>query len=528
MKLLLSSLSYLPEYRTLLDMVEQGKTAALSGAGGLSRSHMAAALYAQSGRPMVVVCQDDLAAQRMQAELTAFLDEAPQLLPAREFTFYDAAVVSRGWEQKRLRQLYDLATGKTRLLVTSLEALSLRTVPKDVLFSAAITLKNGAAYKLDEMTNKLTAMGYARTALVEGVGQFSVRGGILDVYSPNFDDPVRAEFWGDELDTMGFFDSISQRRTENIDECVILPVAETCVGLHPGASQGLCEDLRALIARQRRRKTPFEPLIATLQADLEKLENGISFPAADRYMALVYPELTTACGYLSKDALVVLCDHGALQRGAKAHQEVFGEELDSFLQAGSLCGELCDFYAEFDDVCLSLRDRACVYLDNFLASSYPNALPPKELLSVTAKQLPSYGGSLDTAISDLVHYQKNGFMSLVLCGNRRRGEILYEALKDRGIEAKMAFPAVQLPKPGEILLTDGSLPAGLEYPAMSLAVLTEGQLTAAPARKAGRPKRKKATNRQKLDSFTDLSPGDLVVHEYHGIGRYDYRFWRRR
>ena len=152
--------------------------------------------------------------------------------------------------------------------------------------------------------------------------------------------------------------------------------------------------------------------------------------------------------------------------------------------------------------------------------SYPNALPPKELLSITAKQLPSYGGSLDTAVSDLAYYQKNAFGSLVLCGNRRRGEILQDVLRDRGIDAKMAFPAEKLPEPGEILLTDGSLPAGLEYPTMSLAILTEGQLTATVARKAGRPKKKKATNRQKLNSFADLSPGDLVVHEYHGIGRY--------
>ena len=520
MNLLLSVLEKLPEYNTLLAMVEQGKTAALSGVGGLSRAHVSAALHTSSGRPMVVICQDDLAAQTMVEELAAFLPQPPQLLPSREFTFYDAAGVSRGWEQKRLRQLYDLATGKTKVLVASLEAMSLRTIPRQTLFSSSVALKCGGSYSLDELCRKLTDMGYARTTLVEGIGQFSLRGGIVDVYSPNYDDPIRVEFWGDELDTMGFFDTITQRRTENLEEAVLLPVAETATGLHPGGIGGLCEDLQALIARQRRRKTPFEPLISALQADLEKLENGISFPAADRYMALIYPELATAGDYISKDALVVLCDHGALQRAAKAHQEVFGEELDSFLQAGSLCGELCDFYAEFEDLCLSLQDRACVYLDSFLASSYPNALPPKQLLSITAKQLPSYGGSLDTAVSDLAYYQKNGFISLVLCGNRRRGEILKDVLQERGIEAAMAFPAQALPNPGQILLTDGCLPAGLEYPAMSLAVLTEGQLTTAAARKAGRPKRKKATNRQKLNSFADLSPGDLVVHEYHGIGRY--------
>jgi len=519
MNLLLNGLLALPEYQTLLTHVQAGRTAALSGVGQLARSHGMAALIAASGRPAVVICQDDLEAQRMQAELASFLEKTPALLPMREFTFYDAAVVSRGWEQKRLRLLYDLSVGACPVLVTSLEALTLRTMPRDVLFASAIRLKAGAAYELEELSAKLVDAGYARTSLVEGVGQFSVRGGILDVYSPSYDNPIRAEFWGDELDAMGFFDSITQRRIENIEDAVILPVAETAPRLHPQGISGLCADLQALVARQRRRKTPNETLIATLQADMEKLENGLSFPAADRYMALIYPETVTAADYLSAETLVLFCDHGNLQRADKTRQEQFGMELDSFLQAGHLCGELCDLTIDLEELCSRLAGHPAVYFDNFLSKAYPAAMPPRELLSITCKQLPSYGGSLDTAVSDLQFYQKNGFRALVLCGNQRRGEILLQVLQEKGLQAKTAFPATQLPQPGEVLLTDGSLPAGLEYPALRLAVLTEGQLSVMPSKKRRVPK-KKATNRQKLNSFADLSPGDLVVHEYHGIGRY--------
>ena len=520
MNLLLSALKALPEYERLTTAMDRGQVVALSGVGQLARSHVMAALHRDSGRPALVVCQDDLAAQKLQSELAAFLGEEPPILPSREFTFYDAAVVSRGWEQKRLRQLYDLALGKTRLLIASLESLSIRTMPRPTLFSAAISLKCGAVYSMDELADKLVAAGYARTSLVEGVGQFSIRGGILDVYSPSYDDPIRVEFWGDELDAMGFFDAITQRRTENLGEATLLPVAETAPRLHPGGAAGLCADIRAIIARQRRRKTPNEALIATLERDCEKLENGIAFPAADRYMALIYPEFATACDYISKDAAVFFCDHGALQRAAKARQENFGLELDSFLQSGQLCGDLCDLNADYDMLCQSLSGRPAVFLDSFLASAYPEALPPKQLLSVTCKQLPSYGGSLDTAVSDLSHYQRNGFRCFVLCGNQRRGEILKNILTDKGLVATMAFPARALPERGQIFLTDGALPAGLEYPALGLVVLTEGQLAVLPSRKAKPARKKKATNRQKLNSFTDLSPGDLVVHEYHGIGRY--------
>ena len=144
-----------------------------------------------------------------QALLSAFstlpraeLAEEPPVLPGRDLTLYDAAVASRGWEQKRLRQLYGLASGATRLQLTSLEALSLRTMPREVLFAASVTLRPGAAWDLKDLTARLEAAGYARTSLVEGPGQFALRGGILDVYSPAYDQPVRAEFFGDEVDTM--------------------------------------------------------------------------------------------------------------------------------------------------------------------------------------------------------------------------------------------------------------------------------------------------------------------------------------
>ena len=518
MNLLLSTLLTLPEYQRLLGHMEAGRCAAISGVGQLARSHGMAALYAAAGRPAVVVCQDDLEAGKLQTELASFLGIEAPVLPTRELTLYDAAVVSRGWEQKRLRILYDLAQGRIPLLIASMEALSLRTMPRDVLFSAAVTLRPGGSYPMEELTARLTACGYARTTLVEGVGQYSVRGGILDVFSPAHPQPIRAEFWGDELDCMGFFDPLTQRRAENMDEAVLLPVAETVPMLHPGGVDGLCADLDHLIARQNRRKNPHEALLTTLHKDRETLANGISFPAADRYMALIYPDLATAADYISRDAMVLFCDHGALVRASSTRSDSFGMELDSYLQSGLLCGDLCDLTLDFEDLCGRLAGRPAAYFDNFLARSYPKSLPPTELLSITCKQLPGYGGSLDTAASDLAYYQKNGFSSLVLCGNRRRGEILGGILAEKGLDAQLAFPAEKLPDKGAILLTDGSLPAGLEYPALGLAILTEGQISARPARK--KPARRKATNRQKLNSFADLSPGDLVVHEYHGIGRY--------
>ena len=520
MEQLRNLLKTIPEYAMAVDALRRHENVAITGIGQINRSHMIAGLYQDSGKPVVVICQDDMAAKRLQEELKCFTGQLYPILPSRDLTLYDAAVVSRRWEQKRLRQLYDLAQGSAKLQILSWESLSQRTMPKNVLLDAVFTLTVGEEYPIEELIRRLTACGYSRCGMVEGPGQFAVRGGIIDIFSPAADQPIRAEFFGDELDTMGYFDPETQRRTDNIDSVVILPVGETQPSLHPDGIAGLCADLNRLIARQKRRKNINESLIATLTKDLEKYENGMSNPASDRYMALIYPEMATAMDYIPENALVILCDQGSLHRSANTRCDEMGMQLDSLLQGGLVAGELCDYVCQWEDFCGTLKGRDVAYFDAFGGTSYPEDAPPKHLLPMTTKQLPSYGGNLETAATDLKHYQKMEFGSLVLCGSRRRAELLQEMLSAKGLSAFLCIPLTTLPKSGQILLSEGTLPFGMEYPLSKIAVLTEGQLIAKSEPRRKPAKKSGATNRQKLNSFTDLTPGDLVVHENYGIGRF--------
>ena len=520
MEQLLTALNWIPEYRLLVMAAQRGLSAAVTGIGQINRSHLIAGLYREVDAPIMVICQDEMAGRRLQEELKAFLGETAPILPGRELTLYDTAVASRGWEQKRLRQLWALKRGQTRLQILPWEALSLRTMPPEVLEKAAFRLETGKEYDLEDLLQRLTASGYSRCSMVEGPGQFALRGGILDFYSPASDAPIRAEFFGDELDTMGYFDPETQRRTENVDFAELLPVGETQPMLHPGGMAGLITDLKAQIARQKRRKNLNEPLIRTLEKDLEKFENNLLNPAADRYMALIYPEFNSAAHYIPHNAIWVLCDQGGLHRTARTRCDEMGMQLDSLLQGGQAVGELCDYVCQWEDFTALLRGKAALYLDAFGGAAYPEECPPKHLLPMVAKQLPSYGGNMDTAASDLAHYQKQEYRCLVLCGSRRRAELLQEMLRDRNLSSFQCIPLTTMPKSGQILLSDGSLPFGMEYPTSKLAVLTEGQLVSRTAPKPKVKGKKTATNRQKLNSFTDLTPGDLIVHENYGIGRF--------
>ena len=193
MEKLLDILKKMPEYTAALQTLSEGKTAAITGIGQINRSHIVAGLHTHLEQPLVVICQDDLAAKRLNEELKAFLGQEFPVLPSRELTLYDSAVVSRGWEQKRLRQLYDLASSVTQLQIIAWDALSQRTLPPVILNQAAFRLEIGKEYPIEELIRQLTECGYSRCGMVEGAGQFAVRGGILDVYSPAAEFPVRAE-----------------------------------------------------------------------------------------------------------------------------------------------------------------------------------------------------------------------------------------------------------------------------------------------------------------------------------------------
>ena len=409
MHILLQQLKDMPAFKTVREELLKGHKTAVTGVGQICRSHFIAGLYTHTHKPITVICQDDMAAKKIQSELSSFLSMDVPSLCSRELTLYDSAVVSRAWEQKRLRQLYDYLQGHTRLQIMAWDALSQRTIPPEILQNAVFEIHAGSEYSLDAIQEKLVGAGYAHCAMVEGPGQFAVRGGILDIYSPAADHPVRIEFFGDEVDTMGYFDPATQRRVENADSITVLPVGETQPRLHREGLAGLCQDISKLIATQKRRKNIHEELIKTLERDLEKYENNLSNPASDRYMGFIYRDFATAADYIPDDSIIVMCDQANIHRSARSRTEELGMQLDSMLQAGLLAGELCDFACQWDDFCFSIQNKTILYMDTFAGSAYPEGCGPKTLLPVSAKQLPGYGGSLDTACADLSHYQNINF-----------------------------------------------------------------------------------------------------------------------
>ena len=511
----LKTLQTLPEVAELVSRVENGGCpAVLTGTQPVQRACVGAAVATGAGRPMVFLCADEREARQLAGDLQSLTGEMPVTLLAREWQFRPNAVSSREWERSRLVALHQMAAGNAPVVVATVDALLARTMPPHRLAELSMTLETGGRADLKELTDRLLQAGYSRCDQVEGVGQFALRGGILDVFSPLMEKPVRCEFFDDEIDSLGAFDPGTQRRTENVSSALLLPAAEVLPGLAPGGLTHLAEQIEKLAVKYAKKENG-EKIAQTLRGDAERFRNGAEVNGLDRYLDLIYPDAAGGAEYLPPDAVVFLCEGGRVEQRVKTVLLQLHQDTEALMEAGLMVGDAAEVCLSGEALFARLADFPVVMLDALPTSRHP--LKPRGLLAINARQLSSYGGSLETAVTDLEHYRNTGSAVLVLCGGEVRAKNLLRLLEERGIPAVLDLKGTAMPKPGELRITVGALSAGCEWPALKLAVLTEGQLTAPTQKKL---KLKKDSNRQKLQSYTDLSPGDLVVHTHHGIGRF--------
>ena len=519
MEILINQILTHKEAAALPSLLESGGLPALiSGLSPVHRANLAAALKNQLGLPLFVVCPDDTAAEAMARDLSAMLGKEVQTLLMRDFIFYPAEAVSRQAEQRRIAALYRLARGEGEITVASVSALMQRTLPKETLLRAAFTISDDGTCPPEDVEDALLRCGYARCEQVEGPGQFARRGGILDFFSPGDAEPVRIEFWGDEVDSMSFFDVQSQRRTEQVKSCTILPAEEALAGLSPGGPAALAREIERFADNyQKRRKTELAAtLAANLRADAEKLYNGVTLPDLDRYLPILYPE-ASALDYIPAEAFAFLDQPGRCAERARDYEKQLGEDVTELQKRGMVAMSAEGFRLGAEKLFKTLSDFPLYMAEAFTVGRSP--VPPRTLTSIAAKQLPSYAGSAQTAAEDVTAYLKQDYRVVVLAADERRAGVLQDFFKDRGIPALVYKELKKLPARGACAIAVGAVSAGFEYPGLKLAVLTDSQLLRARGKRAAAGK-KLPPNRARIESFADLTVGDYVVHENHGIGRF--------
>lgn len=503
MQLFQESFQQLAAYEGLTRaMAAQENPVSLTGVSQIHKANLLAALCS-SQKPILTVTADEAEARRLCDDINTMLEEtAAWIFPAKELVLTPVEGISFGFEHARIAAVTALFRGTCKVICASAEALLQPTLSMEELEMHTVVLHPEDTADREQLIAQLTAGGYVRSDAVAGAGQFAVRGDIVDVFPVQMAVPVRVEFWDDQIDTIVQFDPESQRRTEPLTELVIPPARETLC--QPTALAQLlrkhAKSLRSKHADLAKEK---------LYRDADQLEAGILPVHLDKYAPLLHETPTMIYDYGTQ--LVCFSEYGAImdvQRGLMAQYQ---EDCKLLLEDGNLCRGLTGYYQNPAEVYGKLEGFFRIYMSNFLQGG--EHIPFRRLLSVEALQNAPWGGELRQLTEDLTEYCQQGYCTILCAGSEKTLPILQQDLLDSGIFCELAKPDSSW-KAGTVYLRTGSLSGGFAYPEIKMALITQSRAIRSAV------SRKKKHRGEEIRTLADITPGDLVVHALHGIGRF--------
>ena len=492
MNFLIKTLEENKKFQELTKQISKPGPIAISGLVDVEKLHVLAGIFNETKRPMVLVTYNEIQARKLYQDLKKLIKQT-YFFPKKEITSYDYVAQSKEIEYKRIDVLNKMYLAKQQkepiIIVTTIEAVMQKMIAKDTLYQNVIDFKVGKTYLLDGIKEKLVGLGYERSDLIENKGQFSIRGGIVDVgLSEKIG--VRIEFWGDEVDSIRFFQISSQRSTEMLKEITIFPAHELIV-------QDLSEAVKNI-----QEKYPEEI------EDIELIKNGDYISKINKYFNEFYENQASFLDYMSDEYLLLLDEKSKINQRKTNIIEDNNKLIASLVEKEKFVPEAIENISKFE---YNLEEKQIIYLEQ------NDSIKNIQKYYFETREINFYNLQLDLLLADVVTYQKNKKKVVLLAGNEISAKKLCDILKENQINYKYEQEAENV-KPGEIIVTIGGFSSGFENYDLNLIVISLQNNFEEPV------KRKKKLSSTFKDSekivFADLKPGDIVVHQTHGIGQF--------
>ena len=492
MNFLIKTLEENKKFQELTKQISKTGPIAISGLVDVEKLHVLAGILNETKRPMVLVTYNEIQARKLYQDLKKLIKQT-YFFPKKEITSYDYVAQSKEIEYKRIDVLNKMYLAKQQkepiIIVTTIEAVMQKMIAKDTLYQNVIDFEVGKTYLLDGIKEKLVGLGYERSDLIENKGQFSIRGGIVDVgLSEKIG--VRIEFWGDEVDSIRFFQISSQRSTEMLKEITIFPAHELIV-------QDLSEAVKNI-----QEKYPEEI------EDIELIKNGDYISKINKYFNEFYENQASFLDYMSDEYLLLLDEKSKINQRESNIIEDNNKLIASLVEKEKFVPEAIENISKFE---YNFEEKQIIYLEQ------NDSIKNIQKYYFETREINFYNLQLDLLLADIVTYQKNKKKVVLLAGNEISAKKLCNILKENQINYKHEQEAENI-KPGEIIVTIGGFSSGFENYDLNLIVISLQNNFEEPV------KRKKKLSSTFKDSekivFADLKPGDIVVHQTHGIGQF--------
>lgn len=538
----------LQEYDNLVQALKSGKgPLQVTGTLDSQKVHLMYELGEASAFAWkLVVTYDDTRAKEIYDDLRSFTSRV-WLYPAKDLLFYSADIHGNLMARQRIAVLRRLMEDREGVVVTTMDGLMDHLLPLKYLREQSITVESGQVIDLDAWKERLIAMGYERVAQVDGMGQFSIRGGIVDIFPLTEEVPVRIELWDDEVDSIRTFDLESQRSVEQLENITIYPAAEVVLSgdqLAAGIRRLEKEEKTYEKALREQHKPEEAHRIHTIIGELRSgLDEGWRIGGLDAYIRYFCPDTVSFLEYFPQGESVIYLDEPArLKEKGETVELEFRESMVHRLEKGYLLPGQTELLYPAAEILARMQKPYAVMLTG-LDQKLPG-MKVNQKFSIYVKNVNSYQNSFEILIKDLTRWRKEGYRVILLSASRTRASRLASDLREYDLRAYCpdgregesgnaggegagsadtgnpgaVNTSVRKVRPGEILVTYGNLHRGFEYPLLKFVFITEGDMFGVEKKR----KRRKKTNYQgkAIQSFTELSVGDYVVHEEHGLGIY--------
>lgn len=490
------------------------------GISDSQRAFLIASLKRQISTQILVITSDSLEAKKLADDLSFFLNpEEVALFPASSILPYEVTARSLEVTAQRLQVIESLLLKKPMIVIAPFQALLTKIMPPDKVKEFTLSFKMGETVPMEEAAKKLALMGYERVDMIEGKGQFSVRGGIMDIYPLTTEEAFRIEFFDDEVDSIRNFAPEDQRSINKLESITILPAREVVY------NESSAKDAALLIAKDlRKRKESLisaghdklaEHLSDKIQEHIAKLQDGLFFETAELYISYLYSELSTIMDYFQPRMIPVIIEPGRIRETQKNVAFEIRESLKGLLEKGEILSSQADIYISPFELDERLEGRRKVYM-----AMLPKILPglnPSALYSFQFRSMTPLHGKPDLLVEEVSQLKRRKYRIIILSGTFERGKYLKKMLQERKIAANLTESKVNL-MPGAINIMPGSLEQGFEIPDIKFAIISDREVYGRPKKRV--KKAKIPTKGKKIESFHELNIGDYIVHVTHGIGRY--------
>lgn len=496
----------LHEYPKYTELKQSQAPVSVSGVEESARAQLIYSLFSEQNDHALVICYSDMEAQALEADLEFYTDEV-LMFPSKEYIFYNIETSGHSNENTRLSVISNLMTDKKKIIVTSLDALLQYTIPRQELTAHSVSFNLGDVFNLQELCERLIVMGYSREEIVEGEGQFALRGGILDIFSPNYENPLRIEFFDDETDSIRLFDRVSQRSLDKIENAVIIPVREAII------TNERRDEIADILQKRIDKNIENEYFSQITSAERESLLEKRYFPSIDKYISLIYGKIPSLLDYFENKNQIFIIDPKSICDRGKTFEWEKNEIITELKTKGVISADKDSFFVSYNDALDKILNNTVISLETLTHTK--NDIQYKSLVNFVTKTTISFHGKLDYLYEDLQKWNKNGYTVVILASTRGRGENLAGVLNDKGIKARFLNDGEGFKK-GETVIIRGRIKKGFEYPDIKFVLVSDNEIF---EQKKSR-RRRKEDNANRIRSYNDISPGDYVVHSAHGIGEY--------